>query len=281
VVWENADPVIQKFLRISILFYGTIIFLVVGFLLSADARMISSLCKVKHPSDSDIEWDCKQIKKGETIERLFGDRWIEVLRFNRVDRRHLYPGIAIKVPKRLEDVDRFTPMPQFYERAVPEPKFILVDLSEQFLGAYEYGKLVFSIPVATGDGDNETPSGEFRVSAYDAKHTSSLYYIEKTDKLYPMHYGLRFHVNEQGVAFWIHGRDIPGFPASHGCIGLYDEEMQKQYYGNPKKPVLEDAKALFEWVISPVMDDGRMHLLKNGPLMSIIGDAPIIKSRPR
>jgi hypothetical protein len=55
--------------------------------------------------------------------------------------------------------------------------------------------------------------------------------------------------------------------------------MQKQYYGNPKKPVLEDAKALFEWFISPLVDDGRMHLLKNGPLMSIIGEAPSSKSR--
>ncbi len=29
-------------------------------------------------------------------------------------------------------------------------------------------------------------------------------------------------------AFWIHGCDLPGYPASHGCVGLYDEEMQKK-----------------------------------------------------
>ena len=31
-------------------------------------------------------------------------------------------------------------------------------------------------------------------------------------------------------SYWIHGRDVPGFPASHGCVGLYDEQMQFDYY---------------------------------------------------
>jgi len=276
---NSADPVMRRFRRIFSLLCGALIIAVAGSSSYSDARMISSLCKIKHPSDAQIPWECVRIKKGQTPESMFGDRWRDVLRFNRVDRRHLYPGIAIKVPKRLENVENFTAMPRFYQDAASEAKYILVDLSEQFLGAYEYGKLVFSFPVATGDGNNETPKGEFRVLAYDGKHISSLYFVEKTDKLYPMHYGLMFHVNKQGVAFWIHGRDVPGFPASHGCIGLYDEEMQKQYYGNPKKPVLDDAKTLFEWVISPLADDGRMHVLKAGPLMSIIGDAPSTKSR--
>ena len=34
-------------------------------------------------------------------------------------------------------------------------------------------------------------------------------------------------MNREGVSYWIHGRDMPGYPASHGCIGLYDESMQK------------------------------------------------------
>ena len=44
-----------------------------------------------------------------------------------------------------------------------------------------------------------------------------------------MHYGLRFFIDKSvdtWPSYWIHGRDLPGYPASHGCIGLYDEEMQ-------------------------------------------------------
>ncbi len=266
----------RSWISICLLF----VFLLASVLLSdADGVMISSLCKIDHPSDEEIEWECKRIKKGETVERLFDDEWMDILRFNRVDRRHLYPGISIKVPKRLEDIKDFTPMPRHYEPAESEPKFILVDLSEQFLGAYEYGELVFSLPAATGEYGNETPAGDFKISAYDSKHRSSLYFVEKTNKLYPMHYGLRFYINKRGVAFWIHGRDIPGYPASHGCIGLYDEEMQKKYYGYPKQPVMEDARTLFEWAISPSEDNGKFHLMKDGPRMSIIGKAPYLKPR--
>lgn len=221
-----------------------------------------------------MEWECRRLRKGETLESLFNDRWEDIARFNRMDRRHAYPGVYIKVPKRFEDIKNFTPMPPQYQPARQEAKFILVDLSEQFLGAYEYGRLIFSSPIATGEKGNETPRGEFTITAYDSRHVSSLYFIEKTFKLYPMHYGLRFYINKQGVAFWIHGRDLPGYPASHGCIGLYDEPMQKKYYGRPKKPLLEDARILYDWVISPLSDDRQFHVLKDGPKMQIIGYAP-------
>ncbi len=244
------------------------------------AKAVPSLCKITHPSDSSIESECRRLKRGETLEGLFGDRWLDVARFNRIDRRHIYPGVHIKVPKKLDDIVNFTPMPKYYQPAELDPKFILIDLSEQFLGAYEYGRLVFSAPITTGEKEKgkETPAGQFAISAFDSRHISSLYYVEKTAKLYPMHYGLRFHVNKQGIAFWIHGRDVPGFPGSHGCIGLYDEQMQKQYYGYPKGPLLEDARTLFEWVISPLYDDGKYHFMK-GPAVFITGHAPAIVSR--
>ena len=60
-----------------------------------------------------------------------------------------------------------------------------------------------------------------------------------------MHYGLRFFIDKENDGWpsdWLHGRDMPGFPASHGRIGLYDEEMQKEYYGKPSTPLLKDAK---------------------------------------
>lgn len=235
---------------------------------------IQSPCKIRYPSDTKIEWECRKIKEGETLEKLFGENWVDIARFNRIDRRHVYPGVAIKVPRRLEDIKNFSPMPEYYEPAITEAKFILIDLSEQFLGAYDYGRLVFSTPAITGELGNETPVGDFRITAYHSRHRSSLYFIEKSNIPYPMHYGLRFYISKAGVAYWIHGRDMPGYPASHGCVGLYDEEMQKRYYKYPKEPILKDAKRLFEWVIAPEMDDGRFHVLEKGPKVRIIGKAP-------
>ena len=212
-----------------------------------------------------MEWDCLRLRNGESVEKRFGDRWRDILRFNRIDRRHAYPGVPLKVPRRLEDVAEFTPMPDAYPDADNEAKFILVDLAEQFLGAYENGKLVFSSPIATGEEGNETPAGKFRVTAYHSAHRSTKFFIQDTDIPYPMTWALRFHVDREGVTYWIHGRDIPGYAASHGCIGLYDEAMQKKYYRTRWKPELEDARRLFEWVISPETDDGKYHLLRDGP----------------
>lgn len=242
--------------------------------IEAEHTKVRSLCKVRHPSDKKIDWECGQIKKGETLESIFGDRWIDVARFNRIDRRHSYPGSSIKVPKTLDDVKGFTPLPKEYPGAEKEEKFILIDLSEQFLGAYEYGKLVFSAPAATGEKENETPQGEFKVTAASRYHKSSKYFIEKTETPYPMNYALRFYINREGVSYWIHGRDIPGYPASHGCIGLYDEPMQKKHYGFPREAILVDAKKLFEWVLGTPQDPRRFQILRDGPRVQIIGKAP-------
>ena len=263
-------------------------FLVLGFLLlfssglpgNAGARTTAhSLCHLGHTSDVLIPWNCRRLLKGETLEGLFGNRWEDVARFNRIDRRHVYPGIYLKIPKQIDDIRDYTPMPRRYEMAGSEEKFVLIDLSEQFLGAYEYGQLIFSAPIATGKKENTTPVGEFRITAYNRKHKSSLYSMENNDELYPMTYALRFYIDRDGVGYWIHGRDLPGYPASHGCVGLYDETMQNAYYKYPEKPELDDARILFEWVTSSFPDDGGYHTLQDGPRVLIVGQAP--GTRPR
>ena len=92
--------------------------------------------------------------------------------------------------------------------------------------------------------------------------------------LFRSNYALRFHVNREGVSYWIHGRDMSGYPASHGCIGLYDEPMQQEQYGLPKDPELNDAKRLFEWVLSGEVEDDHVIPLPQGPRVHIIGQAP-------
>lgn len=233
-----------------------------------------SPCVVHYPSNDTIEWECMTISRNDSLESLFGDRWQDVARFNRIDRRHAAPGTRLKVPVKLQDIEGFAPVPLEIQTLVQEQKTILIDLTEQFLGAYENGRLIFSAPITSGRSDYITPPGEFRITAFSRNHVSSLYDMEERGVPYPMHYGLRFMVNEEQVAYWIHGRDLPGYPASHGCVGLYDEEMQKEYYGGPDYPLLESAKKLYEWAIHPRRDDGRLHYLKNGPLVLIIGTPP-------
>lgn len=213
------------------------------------------------------------MRSGESLENLFQDNWIEIARFNRIDHRHVRTGVSLKVPKRVHDLASFHPLPLFYPPAEKDEQFILIDLSEQFLGAYEYGMLRFDVPITSGNGD-ETPTEEFRLTAAHRTHESCLYTIEGTERPYPMNYALRFFVNRTGVSYWIHGRDLPGYPASHGCIGLYDEAMQKEQYSMPRDPMLNDAKRLFVWVLGTKSEDDDLMPLLHGPRVAIIGRAP-------
>lgn len=233
-----------------------------------------SPCDMSYPSDATIQWECRMLRIGESLESLFGERWVTVARFNRIDRRHVHAGVSIKVPKQIEDVEYFSPLPLLYFAAEQERRFILINLSEQFLGAYEYGILRFAVPIASGNGHDETPRGEFRLTVAHRAHQSCRYTVEGTDRPYPMNYALRFHINREGGSYWIHGRDLPGYPASHGCIGLYDELMQYEQYGFPRDPELNDAKRLFEWVLGGEVEDDRVIDLPHGPRVHILGKAP-------
>ncbi|SNB46254.1 L,D-transpeptidase [Geobacter sp. DSM 9736] len=259
-----------------------------------DETPISSLCDIHYPSDDRIEWECVELEPKDDPNKLFGDYWEDVLRFNRLDRRHFVGGLSIKVPKRLEDVDGFSPLPETLPEAAKEEKFILVDLSEMFLGAYQYGELVDSYPVAAGIDGHPVPTGEFRIDAVDRRHESNLYDLEELERAYPMHYGLRFFVDkkrEGWLSYWIHGRDLPGFPASHGCVGLYDEEMQREYYSEHdrkahrkyyrelKEPFLKGARDLYEWVVGNRRDPGTFHTISYGPKVLITGSAPVVSPR--
>jgi hypothetical protein len=241
------------------------------------------LTRVEYPSLAAIKWTPCFIRPQDTLETLFGENWEYVARFNRIDRRHVYPGMTIKVPENIDQAKSYTPFPAFYEPAKNHEKYILISLTEQWIGAYEYGRLKFSMPAATGSAGHETPTGIFRVDARHQAHTSSLYKTEDQEAQYPMDNAIRFHVGEDNVSYWIHARDLPGKPASHGCVGLFDEEMQNRVYGVPDEPVLLDSEKLYTWAVGEEEyedDTGDMEELEDGPVVEVVGVNPSYRSAP-
>ncbi len=238
------------------------------------------LSRIYYPSQANIAWSKHFIKPEDSIEVIFGSSWPIVARFNRIDRRHLYPGMTIKVPINLDNAKYYSPVPKIYEPAKRHYKYVLISLNEQWLGAYEYGYLKFSVPAATGTDENQTPTGIFRVSARHRHHTSSLYQTEDKAAQYPMDNAIRFHVGADNISYWIHSRDLPGRPASHGCVGLYDEKMQSRVYGIPDEPVLLDSQKLYSWAVGEPdyeEDSGEFEEIEDGPIVEIIGKNPIYK----
>ncbi len=238
------------------------------------------LSRVEYPSQKNIRWHGRFIKPNETLESLFGNDWQLVARFNRIDRRHVYPGMTIKEPDNINDIRDYTPLPMSYEPARRYEKYILVSLSEQWIGAYESGRLKFSNPAATGRAGFETPTGIFRISARHRHHTSSLYRTENDEEQYPMDNAMRFYISPDGIAYWIHARDLPGRPASHGCIGLFDEAMQNRMYDTPENPMLLDSQKLYHWAVGSDEyedDSGNQEELEDGPIVEVIGQNPVYR----
>ena len=240
-------------------------------------KAMEDLSQGEYPSLKSIKWHPHFIQPNQTLESLFGNDWIWVARFNRIDRRHVYPGMTIKAPDNIADIRGYTPLPHSYEPARRHDKYILVDLTEQWLGAYEHGKLVFSVPAATGRPEAPTPAGTFRISARDQNHTSSLYKTQNDEEQYPMDNAMRFYIDEKSVGYWIHARDLPGRPASHGCIGLYDEAMQKRVFGFPDQPVLLDSEKVYDWAVGEADyedDSGNLEELEDAPEVEVRGELP-------
>jgi hypothetical protein len=90
------------------------VMMVMAFHTSAQAdssKTHRGLCAIHYPSDAMMVWDCWTMQPGESLEALFGEYWIDVARFNRIDRRHARPGLSIKVPRLLKELKAFAPLP--------------------------------------------------------------------------------------------------------------------------------------------------------------------------
>lgn len=91
-----------------------------------------------------------------------------------------------------------------------EPLVMVVSLSQQLVYVYRYGTLVALSTISSGRKGYETPAGTFSILERKRIHHSNLY-----DNA-PMPFMLR--LTWDGVA--LHGGELPGRRASHGCIRL-------------------------------------------------------------
>ena len=87
---------------------------------------------------------------------------------------------------------------------------IVVSLADQRLYAYHDQQLIAWSNVSSGRPGHETPTGSFTVSEKDVDHHSNVYNNA------PMPYFMR--LTDEGVG--LHAGQLPGYPASHGCVRL-------------------------------------------------------------
>jgi hypothetical protein len=96
------------------------------------------------------------------------------------------------------------------ERAAGGPVVVLVSIPKQWIVVYRNGVRIASSTCSTGRPGHATPAGVFVILEKDKTHHSSTYNNA------PMPFMER--LTWQGVA--LHAGNLPGYPASHGCIRL-------------------------------------------------------------
>lgn len=95
--------------------------------------------------------------------------------------------------------------------AAPEgPVIIVVSLGKQRAYVYRNGILIGISTISSGTADHETPTGIFTILQKKVDHKSNLY----DDAPMPFMQRLTW----SGIA--MHAGNLPGYPASHGCIRL-------------------------------------------------------------
>jgi hypothetical protein len=192
-------------------------------------------------------------------------------------------------------IERLQPGEYFWAPAIaPEgPVTIVVSLKAQRAYAYRNGVPIGVSTVSTGSEGHETPTGVFTILQKDIDHVSNLYEDAPMPFMQRLTWG--------GIA--LHAGNLPGYPASHGCI-RFPRAFAQHLYGVTKlgmtvvitndaavpivvaAPAILDAggtDATFRWTpersskgpVSIVVSgrDRRMVVLRNG---IEIGSSPIV-----
>lgn len=104
-------------------------------------------------------------------------------------------------------------------RMEKQGRHIVINLKKQ-KGAYMDGsKEILAFNISSGRKSKPTPTGHFHVLDKDRNHRSNLYNEAK------MPYFLRLTLGGVGL----HQGNLPGYPASHGCIRLSEKTARYLY----------------------------------------------------
>ncbi|WP_439532840.1 L,D-transpeptidase [Polymorphobacter sp.] len=96
------------------------------------------------------------------------------------------------------------------EIAPSGPMMVVVNLSTQRAWVYRNGVRIGASTISSGKAGKRTPTGVFQILQKNKDHRSNLYNSA------PMPYMQR--LTWDGIA--LHAGNLPGYPASHGCIRL-------------------------------------------------------------
>ncbi|MBP6782552.1 MAG: L,D-transpeptidase [Verrucomicrobiales bacterium] len=105
------------------------------------------------------------------------------------------------------------------ERAPAGPLLVVVSVDDQIAYVYRNGVQIARSTVSTGAPGHETPTGVFTILEKNQQHESSIYKGAQMPNMQRLTWS--------GIA--MHAGQLPGYPASHGCVRLPYEFSEKLF----------------------------------------------------
>jgi len=171
-----------------------------------------------------------------------------IFALNRIDPGRFRVGSKLVIPDTLvDDLMKYSPFPKNLEILNSIPKTLLISQRIQGFALYENGKLIRWGPVSSGKETTPTPNG-----LHYANYKTKLK-ISTVDAAWEMPYYFNF-MNSYGVG--IHEYILPGYPASHACVRLYNE----------------DARFIYDWAQQWKLDNSGQKIKKNGTPFMVFGE---------
>ncbi len=179
-----------------------------------------------------------------------------IFALNRMDSWRLKEGKILVVPDTLTgDLMDYSPFPKKLEILDSIPKAVLISRRIQAIALYEKGKMISWGPASTGKESTQTPAGLY-YGNYKAKRKVST--INK-DWIMPYYFN---YMNQEGVG--THKYSLPGYPASHGCVRLREQE----------------AISIYNWAGQWKLNSNEQVVLKNGTPFMVFGNFDFESSPP-
>lgn len=139
-----------------------------------------------------------------------------ILALNRLDERFIRKPDSIVVPDTIiNDKLLYSPFPKHLALLDSVKKILLVDQHIQAFAAYEFGNLVNWGAGSTGKKSTPTTNGLFHTN-WKSKKTIS---TDDSTWILKWYFNLE---NFRGVS--LHQFELPGYPASHSCVRLLEED---------------------------------------------------------
>ena len=186
--------------------------------------------------------------KNDSVRKVFKSKFSSseittIVSLNRIDKNTLQKADTLIIPNKFDDdYLAYSAFPYTIKKLNDVPKIAIFSYPIQAYGLYEYGELVKWGPTSLGSKVHKTPTGLFFTNWKGEEVQSTV------DDEWILRWNFNIE-NEEGVGW--HQYELPGYPASHSCLRLLEN----------------DAKWMYDWADEWILKDKNTVAAKGTPVI--------------